>query len=211
VDRTADPENGLNIASRGASAYQTDMPDLIRAGDDAELDRALIARWNSGDQRAATALVERHATSLTRFVGSLGVQVAPEEIVQDTFVRAFGSLDSFRGESSLRSWLFTIARRLVLDQRRAGRRDRLHVAIEDAQDQLVAADDVLDGVVADESEGRVREAVARLSPMQREVFTLRVVEGLSYKEIATVASTTEGAARVHYHNAMRAVKEFLDA
>ena len=201
----------LNIAGRPASAYQTDMPEAPRAGDDAEIDRALIARWNGGDERAATALVERHATSLVRFVGSLGASVAPEEIVQDTFVRAFGSIDSFRGESSLRSWLFTIARRLVLDLRRSARHERNHVALEDAQDQLVSADDVLDGVVADESERRVREAVERLSPMQREVFTLRVVEGLSYKEIATVASTTEGAARVHYHNAMRAVKEFLDA
>ena len=201
----------LNITGRPASAYQTDMPEAPRAGDDAEIDRALIARWNGGDERAATALVERHATSLARFVGSLGASVAPEEIVQDTFVRAFGSLDSFRGESSLRSWLFTIARRLVLDLRRSTRHERNHVALEDAQDQLVSADDVLDGVVADESEKRVREAVARLSPMQREVFTLRVVEGLSYKEIAVVASTTEGAARVHYHNAMRAVKEFLDA
>lgn len=201
----------LNIAAGAASAYQTDMPDLIRAGDDAEEDRALIARWNGGDQRAATALVERHAPALARFVGSLGALAAPQELVQDTFVRAFGSLDSFRGDSSLRSWLFTIARRLVLDERRARRRDRDHVTIEDAQDQLVSADDVLDGVVADESEGRVRQAVARLSPLQREVFTLRVVEGLSYKEIAVIASTTEGAARVHYHNAMRAVKEFLDA
>ena len=206
-----DPASDLNIASRTPSAYQTDMPDVIRVGDDAEIDRALIARWNAGDQRAATALVERHATSLARFIGSLGAIAAPEEIVQDTFVRAFGSLDAFRGESSLRSWLFTIARRLVLDERRAGRRERNHVALEDAQDQLISADDVLDGVVADESEGRVRDAVSRLSPLQREVFTLRVVEGLSYKEIAVVASTTEGAARVHYHNAMRAVKEFLDA
>ena len=211
VESDGTHDSDLNITAGHPSAYQTDMPDLIRAGDDADADRALIARWTGGDQRAATALVERHATSLARFVGSLGVRIAPEEIVQDTFVRAFGSLDSFRGESSLRSWLFTIARRLVLDQRRAARSERNFVTIEDAQDQLVSADDVLDGVVADESEGRVRQAVARLSPRQREVFTLRVVEGLSYKEIAVVASTTEGAARVHYHNAMRAVKEFLDA
>lgn len=211
VEKENSGVSDLNIAGSAASAYQTDMPEVIRAGDDAEIDRALIVRWNAGDERAASALVARHATSLARFVSSLGVQVAPEEIVQDTFVRAFGSLDSFRGDSSMRSWLFTIARRLVLDQRRAGRRERNHVTIEDAQDQLVSADDVLDGVVADESERRVREAVARLSPLQREVFTLRVVEGLSYKEIAVVASTSEGAARVHYHNAMKAVKEFLDA
>jgi RNA polymerase sigma-70 factor (ECF subfamily) len=49
-----------------------------------------------------------------------------------------------------------------------------------------------------------------LTPTQREVFALRVGEGLSYKEIAETVDTTEGAARVHYHNAMRAVKEFLD-
>ena len=69
--------------------------------------------------------------------------------------------------------------------------------------------DSLDSVVADETRQRMHEAVARLSKTQREVFLLRVNEGLSYKEIADVASTTEGAARVHYHNAMRAIKEFL--
>ena len=187
------------------------MTDLIRAGDDAAIDRALIARWNGGDQRAASALVERHAPSLARFVASLGVADAPEEIVQDTFVKAFGSLDAFRGESSLRAWLFTIARRLVLDQRRSAHRTRRHVPLENAHAELVAADDVLDGVVADESAARLRDAVARLSATQREVFTLRVVEGLSYKEIAIVADTTEGAARVHYHNAMRSVRTYLDA
>jgi len=201
----------LNIAPELPSAYQTEMTDLIRAGDDAEIDRALIARWNGGDQRAASALVERHAQSLARFVASLGVLPASEEVVQDTFVKAFGSLESFRGESSLRAWLFTIARRLVLDQRRSAHRMRLHVSLEDAPSELIAADDVLDGVVADESAARLRDAVAQLTATQREVFTLRVVEGLSYREIAVVASTTEGAARVHYHNAMRSVRAYLDA
>jgi RNA polymerase sigma-70 factor (ECF subfamily) len=69
----------------------------------------------------------------------------------------------------------------------------------------------LDTVVADETQSRLVAAVARLTPMQREVFTLRVAEGLSYKEIAAVADTSEGAARVHYHHALRAVKEYLDA
>ena len=211
LDDEGDSHGVLNIARRDASAYQTDMPVMTRADDDAEIDRALIARWDRGDERAATALVERHAPSLSRFVASLGHDGAHDEVVQDTFVRAFGSLEAFRGESSLRSWLFTIARRLVLDARRTARRMRNHVPIEDSQNQLVSSDDVLGGVMADESEQRVRTAVARLSPTQREVFTLRVVEGLSYKEIAVVASTTEGAARVHYHNAMRSVKEFLDA
>jgi RNA polymerase sigma-70 factor (ECF subfamily) len=56
----------------------------------------------------------------------------------------------------------------------------------------------------------VWQAVDQLTPTQREVFVLRVTEGLSYKEIADAVGTTEGAARVHYHHAMRAVKERLD-
>jgi RNA polymerase sigma-70 factor (ECF subfamily) len=56
----------------------------------------------------------------------------------------------------------------------------------------------------------VKEAIARLTPTQREVFVLRVVEGLSYKDVARVVKTTEGAARVHYHNAMRVIKEIVN-
>ena len=70
--------------------------------------------------------------------------------------------------------------------------------------------DALDSIVADETSRRIRDAVAKLSPMQRDVFTLRVSEGLSYKEIADVLDSTEGAARVHYHNAVRVVRELLD-
>jgi RNA polymerase sigma-70 factor (ECF subfamily) len=183
---------------------------LVQPDEPSDLD--LIARWKAGDQRAATQLVERHAEAVTRFVASVGERTDVDDVVQDTFVRAFASLESFRGESTLRTWLFTIARRLVLDKRRSERRRgggaRMQVEVEDAD--AVTEYDALDAVVADETERRMREAVARLTPTQREVFTLRVGEGLSYREIAEAVDTTEGAARVHYHNAMRAVKEFLD-
>ena len=154
-------------------------------------------------------LVERHAQAL----GSLHLQLLEsgmcvDEVVQDTFVRAFGAIDSFRGESSFRTWLFTIAKRLVLDRRRAERRSRVMASIEEGD--AVTQFDALDAMVADEAIQRVRAAVQALSPKQREVFTLRVEQGLSYKEIAELVGSTEGATRVHYHNAMRAVKEFLD-
>ena len=176
--------------------------------DDLASDATLLGRWRAGDERAATGIVERHAGALARFAASLGVREDIEELVQDTFVRAFGSIDGFRGESSLRTWLFTILRRLVLDRRRA--RSRRPVAVPVDEGDAVTEFDALDGMVAGETERRVQDAIASLTPTQREVFTLRVAEGLSYKEIAEVAGTTEGAARVHYHNAMRAVKEFLD-
>jgi RNA polymerase sigma-70 factor, ECF subfamily len=176
------------------------------AGEQRDLE--LIARWKAGDERAATELVERHASALARFAVSSGERNDVDELVQDTFVRAFNSLDGFRGESSFRTWLFTIQRRLLLDRRRSEkrRRDRDELQETDASTEY----DALDSVVADETQRRLRDAVRRLSPTQREVFTLRITDGLSYKEIAEAVGTTEGAARVHYHNAMRAVKEFLD-
>ena len=175
---------------------------------DARTDLVLIARWKEGDQRAAALLVERHADAVARFAASVGARGDVQEVVQDTFVRAFASLDSFRGDSTLRTWLFTIARRLLLDRRRSERRRGEPVEV--GEQDAVTEYDALDSLVAEETRSRMSAAMARLSKTQREVFVLRVSEGLSYKEIAEAAGTTEGAARVHYHNAMRAIKEFLD-
>lgn len=181
------------------------IPLPERADDDT--DNRLIERWVSGDSQAATQLVRRHADALARFAASSGERDDIEELVQDTFVRAFGSLQSFRGDSSLRTWLFTIERRLMLDRRRAEVRAKTLVPIEEANASTEY--DALDGLVADEAETMVRRAVDSLTPMQRDVFTLRVEQGLSYREIAMLVESTEGAARVHYHHAMRAVKEFI--
>ena len=178
-----------------------------REPNDDSTDLDLIARWKAGDERAATTLVGRHAPALARFAVSLGQRSDVEEVVQDTFVRAFGSIESFRADSSLRTWLFTIERRLILDRRRAERRRHDDAGLDDVN--AATEFDALDGMVADEAQARVTKAVERLSRLQREVFLLRVNEGLSYKEIAEIVGSTEGAARVHYHNAVRAVKELL--
>lgn len=183
------------------------MTDASRGGD-GQTDLELIARWRRGDERAASELVARHAQALARFAASFGAHDEIDDLVQDTFIRAFQSLDGFRAESSFRTWLFTIERRLLLDRRRAEKRRPARVEVEegDASTEYNA----LDTMVAGESANRVREAMTKLSPTQREVFALRVAQGLSYKEIAELVGTTEGAARVHYHNAMRAVKEHID-
>ncbi len=182
------------------------MSESDREGD-AQVDVALIARWQRGDQRAATEIVGRHAQALARYAAAQGVREAVEELVQDTFVRAFNSIGSFRADSSLRTWLFTILKRLVLDRQRTERRRRNQVELDETH--AVQEFDALDGMVADETLVRVKQAVDRLSGLQREVFALRVTEGLPYSEIATLVGSTEGACRVHYHNAMRAVKEYL--
>lgn len=170
-------------------------------------DAELIARWRAGDERAAAALVDRHAQPVARFAASLGEREGLDELVQDTFVRAFQSLGTFRADSTLRTWLFTICKRLLLDRKRSERRRRGGVELEEGH--AVVEHDALDGLVADETARRVNEAVGRLTPMQREVFSLRVTEGMAYGEIAKLVGSTEGACRVHYHNAVRSIKEYL--
>jgi RNA polymerase sigma-70 factor (ECF subfamily) len=197
----------LNIHPLLPSIHVSRMRDRD-VGADQPTDLELIERWKRGDSRAATLIVERHADALARYASSQGERDELDELVQDTFVRAFGSLENFRGESALRTWLFTIARRLILDRRRAARRARVTVPADEGS--AVTEVTPLDVMLADEAEERVRLAIERLTPMQREVFTLRVSEGMSYADIARLVGSTDGAARVHYHHAMRAVKEFLE-
>ena len=200
-------ESSLNDTMR-ASSYRSVRMIHAEQTDDASSDSALIAQWMAGDERAATTIVERHAGALARFAVRLGVEEDVDELVQDTFIRAFSALGSFRSDSSLRTWLFTIERRLVIDRRRATARRGREVDIDDGH--AATEYDALDGLVADEAAQRMASAIGRLTRLQRDVFTLRVQEGRSYKEIAEILDSSEGAARVHYHNAMRAVKEFLD-
>ena len=173
-------------------------------------DEDLMLRIQRADDPEAFAeLFRRYRARITSYTCRLlGDADEGENLAQETFLRLLekGGLYSYPRRFS--TWLFTIARRLLLDRHRAVRRRGERVAI--SEGDAATEFDALDGMVADETQQRLRRAVDRLSPKQREVFTLRVTEGLTYKDIADVAGTTEGAARVHYHNAVRAIKEFLD-
>ena len=139
-------------------------------------DLELIARWKSGDERAATELVERHASALARFAVSSGERNEVDELVQDTFVRAFNSLDGFRGESSFRTWLFTIERRCCSI---AGERKSGGATNEIQEDDAATEYDALDSVVADETQQRLqacgRAAVANAARSVRASRCRRVV------------------------------------
>lgn len=171
-------------------------------------DAALIALWQRGDHAAAAELVGRHAPAVARFVASLGERDEVEEVVQDAFVRAFEALGTFRADAQFRTWLLTIAKRVVLDRRRRERRRRDDVAVDETH--AATAGDALDALVTAEGAGRIRAALATLSPLQRQVFVLRVTDGLPYEEIAGLVDSTAGACRVHYHNAVKLLRARVD-
>jgi RNA polymerase sigma-70 factor (ECF subfamily) len=170
-------------------------------------DPALVAAYRRGDERAATELVRRHAAALGRFLYASGCGTSDvDDLVQETFFRAFRALGSWRGEASLRSWLFTIGGNLLRDEfRRAKGRKVLPLEDRDLPDHA----DPHAELTAAETEARLRAGLAQLPRLQREVFLLRVGEGSGYEEIAVALRTTPGAARVHYHHAVKRLKELV--
>ena len=166
-------------------------------------DAALIAAWREGDERAAAELVERHARPLARFLAGAG---APETDVDETFIRAFRSVDRFRGQCQFRTWLMTIGGNVLKDFGRRAARRKVVPLDEGVRDR---AGDPHDHAEASETEEMLSAGLQRLPRLQREVFLLRAQQGLEYDEIAAALGTTPGAARVHYHHAMRRLKEIV--
>lgn len=174
------------------------------AADDAEL----IAAWQAGDELGASELVRRHARALARFLSGAGAPDADlDDLVQETFIRAFRAMSGFRGQCQFRTWLMTIGGNALKDLgRRMARRK-----IVPLDEQLAARDgDPQQRAEANETEERLRRGLQRLPRMQREVFLLRAQQGLEYQEIAVALDTSTGAARVHYHHAVKRLKEWLE-
>lgn len=173
------------------------------AADDSEL----IARYVRGDERAAAELVHRHTAPLARF---LAVQGAPDEelddLVQDTFVKAFRALEGYRGGATFRTWLLTIGSNLLKDRRRQWRRRTVVELSPEVADP--SADPASDADAASAME-RLREGLLRLTRLQRDVFLLRAQQGSEYAEVARALDMSEGAARVHYHHAVKRLKAWM--
>ena len=173
----------------------------------ADDDAALIAAWLHGDEQAATELVRRHTRALARFLAGAGAPDADlDDVVQETFIRAFRAVGGFRGQCRFRTWLCTIGGNVLKD---LGRRAPRQVV--PLHEEIVArGGDPHDGAVARETARRLGDGLARLPRMQREVFLLRAQQGLEYEEIAAALGTTVGAARVHYHHAVKRLKEWIE-
>jgi len=180
------------------------QPDSLAASPD---DAALIAAWRQGDEQAATELVRRHARALARFLAAAGAVAADlDDLVQEALIRAFRGVASFRGQCQFRTWLMTIGANVMKDAARRAKRQQ----VLPLQDSLPARDgDPHEDAVANEAAQRLQIGLAKLPRLQREVFLLRAQQGLEYEEIAAALDTTPGAARVHYHHAVKRLKEFL--
>jgi RNA polymerase sigma-70 factor (ECF subfamily) len=170
-------------------------------------DADLVRAYLGGDEGGATALVGRHAAGVARFLAASGADPGElDDLLQETFIRAFRALGTWRGESGLRSWLLSIAGNLARDYHRRVR-NRTVVTLEETD--LITHEGPAERFDAREAERRMQEGLGTLPRLQREVFLLRAQQGFDYDEIARTLETTPGSARVHYHHAVKRLKELM--
>ena len=157
-----------------------------------ELER-IAADAAGGDPLAAAALVRATQSDVWRLCAALGDRASADDLTQETYLRAFGSLHRFENRSSVRTWLLSIARRVCADAVRSRRRRRLTLVRDDADlEGLLQRDDAVDLV----TEGAtVADLLARLDPDRREAFVLTQLMGLPYAEAAEVAGCPVGTIR----------------
>lgn len=174
-----------------------------------QTDPALLERIRGGDASALDRLVARHHESAYRVaLAILGSEADAADAAQEGMVRALRGLDGFRGHASFRTWLLAIvANEARSSIRRSGRR-REGPLIEDLPDE--AGRGAADEVALRDEAARARAMLVRLPEKQRLAVQLRVEEGLSFREVGEVIGSSEGAARVNYHQGIRRLREWME-
>ena len=130
-----------------------------------------------------------------------------DDVLQNTFMKAWKALDSFRGESKLTTWLCRIAINESLDFVR--HKQALTILSSDsttANAGVPMHDEYFDG---DSAEAILQEAIAQLPDVQRTVFLLRYYDEMKYSEISDMLNTSEGALKASYHIAVNKIKDYF--
>lgn len=129
------------------------------------------------------------------------------DVLQNSFIKAWKSMDTFQGKSSVSTWLFRIAINEALD---FVRKQKSAESISADEDLSVAnrlmADGYFDG---DETQAQLQEAVAKLPEVQRTVFTMKYYDEMKYSEISKILHTSEGALKASYHLAVKKITEYF--
>ena len=129
------------------------------------------------------------------------------DVLQNTFLKAWRSLTDFRQEAKLSTWLYRIAINESLDFVRREKRMKAMDAEVSLASRLMA-DDYFDG---DQTQALLQEAVATLPDVQRTVFTLKYFEEMKYSEICKILGVTEGALKASYHIAVKKITAYVQA
>lgn len=162
-------------------------------------DESLARRAGLGDREAFVGIVTRYGPALYRFVSRLLDEPADiEDALQETFLDAWKGLSGFRGEASLQTWLFTLARRRVHARfkRFPASGSRPHVSLDEVTDRFPARNaDPADLHLQHDLIAALDAALRMLPPRQRSVWILTEIEDFTYADTATVMAVSTDAVR----------------
>ncbi len=183
-------------------------------------DEQLIAAFNEGDAEAFAEILRRYRRPIFNFIlRSVRNIEKAEDLQQEVFLRVVQRSDQFEGKSKFSTWLYTIARNLCIDMSRK-MVHRRHASL----DAPVRADEgsapLVDRIASTELEtdrratsnhlqSEIAHAVEALPDLQREVFVLRHVQGMSFKEIARVVDASENTVKSRMRYALTRLQQAL--
>ena len=178
--------------------------DLLAASSEADL----VAACLDGTPGALDRIVERHQRTIYqlcyRFVGN---HEDASDLSQDVFLRAYRGLRTFRGRSTLATWLYRIAVNLCLNK--IGARAPRSEPIDERRQVDTRHESAAERLIAEERRSLVRAAVARLPPKQRAALILRVYHEMSHQEIARLLGSSVGAVKVNVFHGLQNLKKLL--
>lgn len=208
------------------------MSNPIRADLVARDDNDLVRMTLSGDKEAYRTLVERYqGRLLTTALDIVKTREDAEDVVQETFVKAFLSLGQFKGQSSLYTWLYRICFNMAIDiRRKAGRRGGTHLEYKEhisvnkgpvqegvrdagsgsAAHQPQNVEGPHDALARKELGRKIQEVLGELSEEHRAVIMLREVDGLDYEEIAHAIGVPKGTVMSRLFYARKALQKALE-
>jgi RNA polymerase sigma-70 factor (ECF subfamily) len=192
---------------------------------DSDEEKLLIQQAQSGDRMAFEELIRRHDREILRLAfHMLGNREEAREVFQETFLKAFRSLNRFRFESSFYTWIYRIATNVGLDHLRKRQTLKEEVSYEsdsEAHPDRPALKDTLAATTyysnperrlyGKEVGARIQEALKTLSEKERLVFELRHYQGLRLKMIGEIMGSTEETAKNYLFRATQKLRSHLSA
>ena len=172
-------------------------------------DAALAIRASKGESAAFGLLYDRHVAAIYRYVYyRVRDDAEAEDLTSDVFMRALKAMPRYEPRQAFLAWLYRIARNAVIDRARKGNRQ---VSFEDALehpgvDKIVEPDAE---ILAHSDSATLRDALQKLTPLQREVVVLRFLEGYSTLEIAGMVGKREGTVRGIQFRAIGALRQLI--
>jgi RNA polymerase sigma-70 factor (ECF subfamily) len=174
-------------------------------------DRELILKFRAEESRnwAFNQIVRKYQQRVYAGIRKMVVDHDDaNDLVQETFVKAWKHLAGFREESQLYTWLYRIAANECLNFLNRKRR-RFMLPIHDVRRELATKLDSGAGFTGDEIQLKLQKALLTLPDKQRLVFNLKYFDELSYEEMSEVTDTSVGALKASYHHAVKKIEAFL--